>query len=73
MSRTCARSRAVSPLFPPHPPSALVQVRTEKLCEHDLLYQESNLELSQFGNLEEEVVCHSEETVCYPASLSPYT
>ena len=40
-----------------------MQIRTEKLCEHDLLYQESTLELSQFGNLEDEVVCHSEDTV----------
>lgn len=39
-----------------------ITIRTQKLCEHDLLYQESNIELSQFGNLEEEVVCHSEET-----------
>jgi len=39
-----------------------MQIRTEKLCEHDLLYQESTLELSQFGNLDDEVVCHSEET-----------
>ena len=39
------------------------QIRTEALCEEDLLYQETKLELSQFGNLEEEVVCQSEETV----------
>jgi hypothetical protein len=39
------------------------QIRTEALCQEDLLYQETKLELSQFGNLEEEVVCQSEETV----------
>ena len=39
------------------------QIGTEALCQEDLLYQETILELSQFGNLEEEVVCQSEESV----------
>jgi len=37
-------------------------IGTEALCQEDLLYQETILELSQFGNLEEEVVCQSEES-----------
>ena len=39
------------------------QVSSAALCKDDLLFQESNTELSQFGNMDEEVVCQSEDTV----------